>query len=176
MRSFRSVGHEINKALMRMVGGGHSGADSNTSGKASMTARALSKAPSPKTIRTLVAAKKIASSTSRLPQTVKPSLVPDSMAHVPRRSASSSTTQRYKVGRAIGRVTLVQGRRAMNSPPRVHVRRAKGHAHINMRPIYVPGPPFDTSQNPSSVRLEIAAWTVLCTALATCDLESRYSA
>lgn len=166
----------MNNALINVAGEGHSGADSNTSGNASIIANALSKAPSPKAIKMLVARKKTASSISRLLISVTPSFVPDSIDHVPRRRAPSSTAQRYNVVRLIGRRVLVQGRVTMKRPPRLHVRRAKGQAQTRIRPMYVPGPPLETSQSPSRARYKINPWISLCTLWRIREGGARYSA
>lgn len=94
-------------------------------------AKALSKAIRPKTMRIFVTRKKTASLKDRqLPakvfvgrvsysisspsQRCHPSLVPDSMTHVPLFNAKVSTSQRYRVGRTMGMRVLEKGSPIMN--------------------------------------------------------------
>lgn len=44
----------------------------------------------------------------------KPNFVPDSMTHVPRFRANVSTTHKYNVGSAMGRIVFDAGRATMN--------------------------------------------------------------
>lgn len=136
-------------ALARRLGGGIYGTTGNSSGKAYRTASPLSKAIRPNTIKTLVKRKNTASSSSKLPHRRQPNFVPDSIAHVPRPRASSSTIHKYTVGKTIGTTTQAGGSLIKKWPENDHVRSATGQAHIKMRPRYVPWPPFLTSEMPA---------------------------
>lgn len=87
-----------------------------------------------------------------------PSFVPFSITHVPRRRARVSTIHRYRVGRAIGKRVLVQGRPSMNWYARDHRSSRKGTAQIRMRPMYTPSLSSRTMVNPFFKTMARTAW------------------
>lgn len=104
----------MHNASMRMAGEGSTGGSGKMLGNVYRTAKALSNASCPKTIKVLVKRKNSASSISRPSHRWAPYFVPGLMIQVPRFRANVSTTQRYTVGMAMGQNVFDNGNPRMN--------------------------------------------------------------